>query len=120
MKIPEGRNASIELIDIRLEFLRNSRDRFQSVIEILEEGHKKRAAMAIEPISIQSNRVYEIWCKILARSSELMKKDCSPGSSIDEIEIMLFSMAPTVCVLKLANALLGQLSNSELRCSDAA
>ena len=120
-KSPEGRNASIGLFDIREKFLLANRIRLQEVIEELSGGHKQRAARAVEPILVPPERVYYLWCQIVGRVSEILRETKNiERASIDEIEIMLFTMAPTVCVVKLANELLDQLPELECRFSNAA
>ena len=91
------------------------------MIEELSGGHKQRAARAVEPILVPPERVYYLWCQIVERVSEmLIETKKIERASIDEIEIMLFTMAPTVCVVKLANELLDQLPELESRFSNAA
>jgi len=104
---PSGRNASLDLFDIRSLFLLASPEKMDRVIKELETGHRHRANKALKPMMIKPDRAYALWCRILADTSEQLKG--RRRSSIDELEILLFAYAPTVCVVELARTIKGRL-----------
>lgn len=100
---PQGRNASLGLVDLRVQFLLADATRLSTAIEELEVGGQQRARRALTPFVTGSRRTYALWCRILSEASAKLKG--SESSSIDELEIILFACAPTTCVLDLMKSL---------------
>jgi len=95
---PKGRNSTLELIDIRTLFLIDSAKRCEDIRHCLA-GDGRTANRALSTFSLDKDCVYDAYCKILLRTTELL----APGHhlSVDQVEMALFAGASTKIFGKL-------------------
>lgn len=100
---PIGRNASLDLIDLRTLHLMARPENAAGASAALGTGHRSRARHALATFTLPEEATYRIYRETLAHASELLHGD-GEVVSIDDLEMFLFASAEPYLVQEVLNA----------------